>query len=429
MKVPAMLEAASRVAEEAEALVLETRAESAILSGGRGVSIRHSEETSISIRLIRNGRIGLGTSTGSAGTHEAVDQAIASSRSGPAAPYHFPGSMEPQLLEIVHPQVDSMVVEDLAGLLLGVEDEMRSLWPRSTVRGRISRRTAEVALQNTSGFDGAYRKAVLDVSLSFAIAGSDGLTVRDSRFSTGLPVLDPARLVEGLMPCPPERKSMPAPRGECKAILSPRVFSTLLQVVRSQAGGWTQAHGFSGLEAGRRVGSACLDLHDRPRLPFGGASAPFDAEGVPTADRCLVREGLFEDHIHDLASAAACGTKSTGSAGRNPGGMTRPVCTNLVSGTGSKSLEGLMAEAAGGLFIAELLPGGTGDAFGGDLRIPFASAFVLGAGFVDSPLKSGYGLAGNAFDLLGRIVALEDTLYGIETDRLPHVLIEALPLS
>lgn len=183
------------------------------------------------------------------------------------------------------------------------------------------------------------------------------------------------------------------------------------------------------MHPGMEVASSAFTLHDRPRLPFGGASAPFDGEGVPTSDRCLVDRGRFSGHIHDLASASECGAATTGSAGRNPGELPVPVCTNLSLEPGDRTLDSLIADAGRGVLVSELLPGGYGSTSDGDFRIPLAAAFTVSDGLVRAPVSAGCFLAGNASEILGRIVAVEDTLYGVESDRLPHVLIDGLAFS
>lgn len=426
MRADPILEAASRVSEAAELMTLHTVSETASVTP-LGCPVRtYLEESSCSIRIVRNGRMGSGASSGRTAGPDLIDQAIALSRIGPEAVFSLPGPSTPEPLEIEHPLVVQTGLEDLTGFLIGVETELASRWPRSVVRGSISRRSVDVSVANTSGFEGAYRKSVLDLALVFTFAGRDGMTVRNTSFVTGLPLTDPARIVEGLLPgMPGTRRTRPAGR-PVKAVLSPRVLSTLLQTIRSQAAGWTRDRGFSSIEDGQSLGSGLFTLHDRPRLPFGGASAPFDAEGVPTRDRCLVENGVFRGHIHDLASAARCEAESTGSAGRNPGEMPVPVCTNLAMSAGDSRLEDLLREAGEGLLILELLPGGYGNATGGDFRIPVSSAFTLSGGEAAAPLRTGCFMEGNALDLLRSIAAVEDTLYGVETDRLPHVLVEGL---
>ncbi len=78
--------------------------------------------------------------------------------------------------------------------------------------------------------------------------------------------------------------------------------------------------GFSGLaveegrsffEAGRRVGSPLVSIRDDARDP-AGQPASFDYEGVATIPVELIEAGTCRDVVHDSATAARAGVRSTG---------------------------------------------------------------------------------------------------------------------
>ncbi len=423
----AVLEAASALADLAEVLVVSTEGIQAVATPGGGVSTGSSRERVTSLRLARGGRTGIGSAAGGFGIHELVDAAVESARIGPPQPPSLPGPSVFGEVEMCHPQVEGLCIEDLAGAVLGLRDELLSRWPSSSVRGEAARRRITISLCNSSGFDGSYTKSVLDVSFSFCFAGRDGFVTRHAGFRTGLPMSEPSRLLSDLMPCPGDRMGHARVGGRVRAVLSPQVAGTLLQTLRMQAAGWTLQTGPSTLSPGDRIASDAVTVLDRPRLPYGGASAPFDAEGVPTADRCLVDRGIFTGHIHDLASAAWCGCSSTGSAGGNPGALPVPVCTNLVMLPGEGSLHDLLSDLGDGVYIAELLPGGTGDARSGRFTIPVAAAFSVEGGEVAAPLGSTL-LEGNSSEILSAVERAGGGMAGVETDRLPHLLAGGLTL-
>jgi len=68
-----------------------------------------------------------------------------------------------------------------------------------------------------------------------------------------------------------------------------------------------------------RLGSAVfppfVNLRERPHLPKGLASAPFDNEGVATVDRDLVSGGVLQGYVLDSYSARRLGMDTTGNAG------------------------------------------------------------------------------------------------------------------
>ena len=67
--------------------------------------------------------------------------------------------------------------------------------------------------------------------------------------------------------------------------------------------------------AGQQVFPSFLQMQERPRLPRALASASFDAEGVATRDRELVRDGVLDGYVLGSYSARKLGLATTGNAG------------------------------------------------------------------------------------------------------------------
>ena len=67
--------------------------------------------------------------------------------------------------------------------------------------------------------------------------------------------------------------------------------------------------------AGEEVFPSFLQMQERPHIPKGLASAPFDGEGAATHDRDLVRDGVLQGYVLGSYSARKLGLKTTGNAG------------------------------------------------------------------------------------------------------------------
>ncbi len=108
---------------------------------------------------------------------------------------------------------------------------------------------------------------------------------------------------------------------------------------------------------GERVFPAGLRIHEQPHLPRALGSAPFDAEGVATRARDLVRDGVLEGYVLDHYSACRLGLQTTGNAGG--------VRNLTVDPTTDEGLEALCRRMGRGLLVTELIGHGvnivTGD--------------------------------------------------------------------
>jgi PmbA protein len=158
--------------------------------------------------------------------------------------------------------------------------------------------------------------------------------------------------------------------------------------------------------AGSQVLPDFVQMQERPHLPRAMASSPFDAEGVTTRDRELVRDGVLQGYVLGSYSARKLGLHTTG----NAGGIHNLVVT---SATGLLDLPAMFARMGSGLYVTELMGQGvngvTGDysrgATGfwvenGELAYPVHEVTVAGN------LKSmyrGVQALGSDIDLLGAI--------------------------
>ena len=67
--------------------------------------------------------------------------------------------------------------------------------------------------------------------------------------------------------------------------------------------------------AGEQLLPAFVQMSERPHLLRALASSPFDAEGVTTRDRDLVKDGVLQGYVLGSYSARKLGLRTTGNAG------------------------------------------------------------------------------------------------------------------
>lgn len=152
--------------------------------------------------------------------------------------------------------------------------------------------------------------------------------------------------------------------------------------------------------AGQRVLPEWLDIHERPHLPRGAASAPFDAEGVATRDRDLVASGVLRGYVLSSYSARRLGLQTTG----NAGGIH-----NLLVTSNAGSLDELIRQMGRGLVVTELMGQGVNGVTGDYSR--GASGFWIEGGAIAHPVQE-VTIAGNLKELYPAIAAV-----GSDVDR------------
>jgi len=186
-----------------------------------------------------------------------------------------------------------------------------------------------------------------------------------------------------------------------------------------------------------RGASWARDLMDRPVLPEAlslveephrariAGSRPFDAEGLPTATRPIVENGVLSRWVLDLATARKLGLESTANAVRGLSAPPSPAAGNLTLTPGGTSREALIAEMGTGLLITSLI-GSTVNPNTGDYSRG-ASGFWVENGEIAYPVNE-CTIAGSLPDMLRRIVPANDAREHLSR-RVPSLLVEGLTLA
>jgi len=148
--------------------------------------------------------------------------------------------------------------------------------------------------------------------------------------------------------------------------------------------------------AGEQVFPAFLQMHERPHIPKGLASAPFDDEGAATRDRELVANGILQGYVLGSYSARRLGLTTTG----NAGGIH-----NLIVETSGDSPDygALLRRMGSGLLVTELMGQGVNGVTGDYSR--GASGFWIEGGAIAYPVHE-ITIAGNLRDIYRNIVAV-----------------------
>jgi len=150
--------------------------------------------------------------------------------------------------------------------------------------------------------------------------------------------------------------------------------------------------------AGQQIFPKWFQIAERPHLHKALGSAPFDAEGVRTADRELVDAGVLTGYVLGTYSARKLGLGSTG----NAGGVH-----NLIVAGGDRDFDALVAQMHRGLVVTELMGQGVNGVTGDYSR--GAAGFWVENGAIAYPVHE-VTIAGNLRDIYAGIGAVGSDL-------------------
>ncbi|MEO6081193.1 MAG: metalloprotease PmbA [Steroidobacteraceae bacterium] len=171
--------------------------------------------------------------------------------------------------------------------------------------------------------------------------------------------------------------------------------------------------------AGEQVLPSFVQMQERPHLPRAMASSPFDAEGVTTRDRELVRDGVLQGYVMGSYSARKLGLHTTG----NAGGIHNLLVT---SSTGLLDLPALFARMGSGLYVTELMGQGVNGVTGDYSR--GATGFWVENGALAYPVHE-VTVAGNLKAMYRGVQALGSDVDVLGAIRTGSVLIDEVTIA
>jgi len=436
----ALLDVARRAgADAADALVVIGTSVSVDVRGGTLEQAERAEGLDLGLRVLVGRRQACVSSSDAKPETLArmAERALAMAREAPEDPWAGladPGQLterrDAEGLELFDPEA-----EPLPEALL--EDARRAEAAALAVKGisRIDQASAgygarEVWLAATNGFSGGYRRSGRSISC-VAITGNGTGMERDwsseSRvFASDLPNPETLGTEAGERAAARAGARKP-PSGAFPVLYDERISGSLVGHLTSAINGTAIARGASWLRdaMGQAILPPGIDLIEDPLRARVSGTRPFDAEGLATARRALVLDGVLQGWVLDLATARKLGLASTANAARGPAAPPSPSLSNVALSQGSRSRADLIAEMGTGLLVTSLI-GATINPTTGDYSRG-ASGFWVEGGEIRYPVNE-CTIAGNLREMLMRLTPANDARRHMSSV-VPSLLVEGLTIA
>lgn len=343
---------------------------------------------------------------------------------GLADPAHL--EFAPQDLQLYHPWMIN--VEEAQALACRAEQAAfaQSALITNSDGASVSAQHSHFVLANTRGFMAGYPYSRHFISCA-PIAGSGTQMQRDDWYSS-------ARAARQL--AEPEAIGVYAAQ-RALARLNPRSLSTRKCPVLFEAplaigllGSFVQAISGGALyrkssfllnSLGKSVFPEHIAIVEDPHRYGGMGSAPFDAEGVRTQKREVVRDGIVQGYFLSTYSAKKLGMVTTGNAGGS-----HYLQLNSKRTANEDSLPAMLEKMGTGLLVTDLMGHGvnyvTGDYSRG------ASGYWVEQGEIAYPVE-GITIAGNLKQMFAQIVAIGADRLMRGTKETGSILIEQMTIA
>ncbi len=257
-----------------------------------------------------------------------------------------------------------------------------------------------LSLSNRTGMSGAYAAAVVrdgdeaQEAFDFAV-GETFEEVKETAATAVQKALD-------------KMGATVAPSGKQNVVFDGKQFRQFLAVFASAFSAKNAQLGLSLLagKEGEQIAAPFVNIVDDPMREGSPIKTPFDGEGVATARRAVVENGILKTMLYDLTTAKKAGVASTGNGQK--GSYAAPVSIspyNFGLMAGDCDFDTLLSKAGEGIYITECKGFHAGaNAVTGDFSIESAG-FMIRDGKIAEAVKS-FTVAGNFFQLIKEIDSL-----------------------
>lgn len=287
-----------------------------------------------------------------------------------------------------------------------------------------------VHLAASNGFSGGYESTGHSLS-AVAISGTGTGMERDYDYDSRIHLSD-MRAADEIGRIAGERAAerhgaRKPKTGTYPVLFDERISGSLIGHLLSASNGAMIARGSSWLlgKDGKQVLPKGMDLIETPHRPRVSGSRLFDGEGLATADRKIIDDGVLTGWTLDLATARKLGLNSTASASRGTSGPPSPSVTHLTLSQGEQSRADMIRDMGTGLLITSMI-GSTINPNTGDYSRG-ASGYWIENGEIAYPVNE-CTVAGNLHDMLARIVPANDARAHLSRV-IPSLMIDGMTLA
>jgi PmbA protein len=288
----------------------------------------------------------------------------------------------------------------------------------------------QIHLAASNGFSGGYARTDRGISC-VAIAGTGAEMERDHD-GDGRTFQSDLRAPEDIGRHAAKRAlarqgAKQPPTGAYPVLFDERVSSSLIGHLLGAANGAAIARGSSWLlnALGEEVLPKGMSLIEDPHRARVSGSRPFDAEGLATQKRAIVKDGILQGWTLDLANARKLGMESSANAARGVGGPPSPSTWNVALTQGTQSRADLIKKMGTGLLVTSMI-GSTINPNTGDYSRGAAGLWIEN-GEVTYAVNE-CTIAGNLRDMLRNMVAGNDARMHLSRV-VPSLLVEGMTLA
>ncbi len=404
-----ILAKAKKAAEEAEVFMVSSEDTSVHFETNRLKHVQSKQSVSVSLRVIKNGRIGYATATTLDNAQELVNMAVETAQFGQKAEFQFPGLTDYHQFRIFDASVAKVSPETMTGLGGEMIAKIIKHTPGLLCEGVVGWSTETVNLMNSRGGQVSYKSSDFSLGIEAQLVrDTDMLFVGESATSCR-PILETKEITSVILRQLDWAKRQASVRTKSMPVVftTQGVASALVSPLMAAFNGKTVLEGASPI--GTRLGQLVFDkrfsLHDDPTVSYRPSTRPCDDEGVTSRRTPLIKRGVVSNFLYDLQTAGLAKTRSTGNGNRGRGSMPAPSPSAFIITPGTTTFDEMVSDIKEGLVVEQLMGATQGNVLGGDFSGNVLLGYKIENGKIVGRVKDTM-VSGNIYKLLNEIAAI-----------------------
>lgn len=424
-----LLEMAKKESDKAEVYSTTTREDIISFENARLKNIESKIQAGVSLRIIKNDIMGFAYTRNLKSREDLIQNAIYSLKGGVEGLFDFPLTGNIQDLNTYDPSIENLSNSLMIEECLRVCDFLSG---RSS--GQINlivyRSIKDIRIINSSGTDLSMNTSIYGFHTELLYPYTSASLNRTYISKTFQKV--PEEYLNFLSDTyNKSANEVRAVRKKMKVLFLPETLYVLMWRLNSATNSQSIYENISPViqKRGEKIFDEKLCVYNDPLNDTYPGARPFDDEGIPCRLFPIIENGVLKNFYYDLYFAHKLKTSPTGHGFKGSISVRpTPSLNHLTITPGDKSFSSLIQSIDYGIIVAGALGAHSGNIPNGDYSIGVSPAILIENGEITGNLKD-VMIAGNIYDTLNNIYAIEDTLHPCFGGKFPALLFDNINVT
>lgn len=424
-----LLEMSRKESDKAEVYSITTREDIISFENARLKNIESKIQSGVSLRIIKNDIMGFAYTRNLKSREDLIQNAIYSLKGGVEGLFDFPLTKNIQDLDTYDPSIENLSNSLMIEECLRVCDFLSGR-SGGQINLIVYRSIKDIRIINSSGTDLSMKTSIYGFHTELLYPYTSASLNRTYISKTFQRV--PEEYLNFLSDTyNKSANEVRAVRKKMKVLFLPETLYVLMWRLNSATNSQSIYENISPLiqKRGEKIFDEKLYVYNDPLNDTYPGARPFDDEGIPCSLFPIIENGVLKNFYCDLYFAHKLKTSPTGHGFKGSVSVRpTPSLNHLTITPGDKSFSSLIQSIDYGIIVAGALGAHSGNIPNGDYSIGVSPAILIENGEITGNLKD-VMIAGNIYDTLNNIYAIEDTLHPCFGGKFPALLFDNINVT